>query len=184
MHPDYSSSSTERKCHTENNTSTRLFLLWRSRWRVPAFSLTLGSIIWALSLTIFSLNLNVYVTADSYSTLKRSCFSLHLWLSSGLCQLNSSIVIFSDSWQRFLLAASWSVSSSAVCRLVQLHKLSLCVLLLVPFYFFLPSPRSPQHQLLPFTLKALPDLLMSSLSLLLCCQDSISLFRAAMLGQP
>lgn len=61
-----------------------------------SFSLTLASVIWALPLVIVSLNLNVYATADSYSSLKCIFFPLHLWFSLGLHQLNSYSILFSD----------------------------------------------------------------------------------------
>lgn len=83
-----------RKCHTKNNASTLLSLLWQLAWEVPAFSLTLGSVIWTFSLAIFSLNLNVCATAGSYSNLWCSFFSLQLWFSLGLLQLNSCSVVF------------------------------------------------------------------------------------------
>lgn len=85
-----------RNCHTKNNTSTLLSLLWQLSWEVPEFSLTLGSLTGTLSLAMFSLNLNVYATADLYPNLWCRFFSVQLWLSLGLLQLNSCSVVFSS----------------------------------------------------------------------------------------
>lgn len=85
-----------RKCHTENNTSILLSLPWQLTWGVPAFSFTLGSVIWTQSLAIFSLNPNVCATADSYSNLWCIFFSLQLWLSLGPLRLSSYSAVSSS----------------------------------------------------------------------------------------
>lgn len=121
-----------RKCHTKNNASTLLSVLWQLTWGVPAFSLTLGSIIWTLSLAIFSLNLNVYATADSHLNLWCSFFSLQLWFSSGLLQLNSSSVVFSSIHRAACMQLSKVLSPVPSASWFSCGT-SPCVLLLLPF---------------------------------------------------